>query len=158
MSDDLWPCLCRYQLMCSMCAFVEDQGDVGQRSCSPVSASRQASRHQGSVEGKLGTVWLESSCLLALRSRRPETTARTDGEKGTLTVPSKILPPRSAPGKNHENPSLFDLTALQDTSSTPSTARQQAQKRVFMQKEYDSCRGNKPAFPPTSSTSLPCCA
>ena len=107
MSDDLWPCLCRYQLMCSMCAFVEDQGDVGQRSCSPVSASRQASRHQGSVEGKLGTVWLESSCLLALRSRRPETTACTDGEKSTLDLPSKILPPRSAPGKNHENPRLI---------------------------------------------------
>ena len=103
MSDDLWPCLCRYELMCSMCAFVEDQVDVGQRSCSPVSASRQASRHQGSEEGKLGSVWLESSCLLALRSRRPETTARTDGEKGSLTVPSKILPPRSAPGKNDEN-------------------------------------------------------
>ena len=33
-------------------------------------------------------------------------------------------------------PDSFDLTALQDTSSTPSTARQQAQKRVFMQKHY----------------------
>ena len=55
-------------------------------------------------------------------------------------------------------PVSFDLTALQDTSSTPSTARQQAQKRVFNQKEYDSCRGVKPALPPTSATPMLCCA
>ena len=39
--------------------------------------------------------------------RVEDTTARTDDETGTLTVPSKILPPRSAPGKNHDNPSLI---------------------------------------------------
>ena len=59
-------------------------------------------------------------------------------------------------------PVSFSLTALQDTSSVPPTARQsvwqQAQKRVFMEKDYNSCRGDKPALPPTSSTSLPCCA
>ena len=55
-------------------------------------------------------------------------------------------------------PVSFDLTALQDTSSTPSTARQQAQKRVFMEKDYDSCRGVMSALPPTSATPLPCCA
>jgi hypothetical protein len=54
-------------------------------------------------------------------------------------------------------PVSFSLTALQDTSSTPSTARQQAQKRAFMKEEYDSCRGVKPALPPTSVTPLPCC-
>ena len=32
-------------------------------------------------------------------------------------------------------PVSFDLTALEDTSSTPSTARQQAHKGVFMQKD-----------------------
>ena len=52
----------------------------------------------------------------------------------------------------------FSLTALQDTSSVPSTARQsvwqQAQKRVFMEKDYHSCRGDKPALPPTSA--IPC--
>ena len=52
--------------------------------------------------------------------RVEDTTARTDDETGTLTVPSKILP------------------------------------RVFMQMEYDSCRGVKPALPPTSAT--PCYA
>ena len=39
--------------------------------------------------------------------RVEDTTARTDDETGTLTVPSKILPPRSAPGKNHERCSLI---------------------------------------------------
>ena len=52
----------------------------------------------------------------------------------------------------------FSLTALQDTSSVPPTARQsvwqQAQKRVFMEKDYNSCRGDKPALPPTSA--IPC--
>ena len=52
----------------------------------------------------------------------------------------------------------FELAALQDTSSVPSTARQQAQKRVFMQKHYDGCRGVKPALPPTSATPMLCCA
>ena len=94
--------------------------------------------------------------------RVEDTTARTDDETGTLTVPSQILPPRSAPGKNHDNSSLIQsctsLTALQDTSSVPPTARQsvwqQAQKRVFMEKDCNSCRGDKPALPPTSA--IPC--
>ena len=94
--------------------------------------------------------------------RVEDTTPRTDDETGTRTVPSQILPPRSAPGKNHDNPSLFSLTALQDTSSVPPTARQsvwqQAQKRVFMEKDYNSCRGDKPALPPTSATPMLCCA
>ena len=55
-------------------------------------------------------------------------------------------------------PVSFSLTALQDTSSVPPTARQsvwqQAQKRVFMEKDYNSCRGDKPALPPTSA--IPC--
>ena len=59
-------------------------------------------------------------------------------------------------------PDAFSLTALQDTSSVPPTARQsvwqQAQKRVFMQKHYDGCRGVKPALPPTSATPMLCCA
>ena len=39
--------------------------------------------------------------------RVEDTTARTDDETGTRTVPSQILPPRSAPGKNHERFSLI---------------------------------------------------
>ena len=37
--------------------------------------------------------------------RVEDTNARTDDETGTLTVPSKILPPRSAPRKNHKSQS-----------------------------------------------------
>ena len=69
--------------------------------------------------------------------RVEDTTARTDDETGTLTVPSKILPPRSAPGKNHDNPSLIQSHRPAGHLQHPSTARQQAQKRVFMEKEYD---------------------
>ena len=50
-----------YELMFSMCLVFEDLGDVGQRSCSPVSASRQASRHHGSEYRKSGAVWLARS-------------------------------------------------------------------------------------------------
>ena len=39
--------------------------------------------------------------------RVEDTTPRTDDETGTLTVPSQILPPRSAPGRNHDNSSLI---------------------------------------------------
>ena len=39
--------------------------------------------------------------------RVEDTTPRTDDETGTRTVPSQILPPRSAPGKNHERCSLI---------------------------------------------------
>ena len=39
--------------------------------------------------------------------RVEDTTPRTDDETVTLTVPSTILPPRSAPAKNHERFSLI---------------------------------------------------
>ena len=40
-----------------------------------------------------------------LRFRVEDTTPRTDDETGTLTVPSEILPPRSAHRKNHNSQS-----------------------------------------------------
>jgi hypothetical protein len=59
-------------------------------------------------------------------------------------------------------PVSFSLTALQDPSSVPSTARQsvwqQAQKRVFMEKDYNKLQRRQACTPAYLCNPLPCCA
>ena len=69
--------------------------------------------------------------------RVEDTNARTDDETGTLTVPSKILPPRSAPRKNQKNASLMQSHRPAGHLQHPLHGQAAGAKRVLMQRGYD---------------------